>query len=131
MSLGVFRSLLGEAKGQHVKYQLESVKTLEGSRVGGVPSRLGKCKCRLICVECTEKAVSYVEHCTVNVSHLMSLLYKLCPQSSKSVVMWVGCDGCKKKPSLNGWPWHLCEVLWVFNKSPTGMELPLWRLSCN
>ena len=61
MSLGVFRSLLGEAKGQHVKYQLESVKTLEGSRVGGVPSRLGKCKCRLICVECTEKAVSYVE----------------------------------------------------------------------
>ena len=46
-------------------------------------------------------------------------------------IMWVGCKHFKNPlleevnlESVGG-------VLWVLNKNPTGVRLPLWRLSCN
>lgn len=68
--------------------------------VGSIQVR--QMQCRLICVECTEKAVSYVEHCTVNGEPFDEFTVSVPFQSSKSVITWVGCECCKKIPSLNG-----------------------------
>ena len=47
--------------------------------------------------------------------------------------MWMDFEHCKKQknPSLKGWAQCLSGVLQSLIKYPTGVELPLWRCSCN
>ena len=48
---GFCRSLLREVDGGHVRPHFESVKTLKGPKLAGVPYRLHRCKCELIDVK--------------------------------------------------------------------------------
>lgn len=102
-----------------------------GSRVGGVPSELKQMQmCRLICLECTEKAVSYVEHCTVNGEPFDEFVQTV-PSVFKSVITWVGCECCKRAPLLDRFGLGTCvRFCGVLIKAPTGMGCPC-GLSCN